>query len=369
MVSALQRALGRKVSRALLSERFYSHKVELPFQELALKTPENGHRRYLRPYYRNRIFFDQEYPCDKSDPSFPLERLKPLFQEMDLVMINLETPLTSRTRAQGYFISDPAYAWAMKEAGVGLVCLANNHTFDAGEAGFLETLEHLDRAGILQTGAGMSIDEVRAGRTMTVKGSRLCFLSYTQYCSQRYSSIAADYPGILPMDRLLMAEDIQRARARADLVLVSLHWGQEYVPNVHPAQIEIARGLVDAGADAVIGHHSHIPQAIEIYRGRPILYSLGNLIFGSAPRGYQSDSMLVELLIRNKAVVGLVVHPVSSQRFEAFQPYPLQGRRARALLEELLIKSLRFGTTIGLKEDTGVIAIDHFQRDGATDAH
>jgi poly-gamma-glutamate capsule biosynthesis protein CapA/YwtB (metallophosphatase superfamily) len=356
--SKVRTKIRRALARMVLSEQFFSNSVDLPLPELRVKSGNSEKGRYLKEYFRDRIFFEQEYPCDNSDPSFPFARLTPLFQEMDLVFVNLETPLTTKKRAQGYFISDPSYAQAMKDAGIGLVSLANNHVFDAGEPGFLDTLDHLDRAGILQTGAGLTLDQAREGKTVRIKGKTLHFLGYTQFCSHRYSSIAADYPGVLPLDPQLMAEDVRRARQASDLVLVSLHWGQEYVPNVHPAQVDIAHRLIDAGADCIIGHHPHIPQGIEIYKGRPILYSLGNFIFGNAPRkGMQHDNILVELLIGRQSIEGLILHPVSGNAFDLFQPFPLDGERAERLIQELQTKSARYRTSITAKDGKGLIAI------------
>jgi poly-gamma-glutamate capsule biosynthesis protein CapA/YwtB (metallophosphatase superfamily) len=364
-LSTVKRRFRRAMAKAMLSDRFFSNSVDLPLPRLRVKSGNGGERRFLKEYFKDRIFFDLEYPCDKSDPSFPFARLTPLFKEMDLVFVNLETPLSSRRRAQGYFISDPAYAKAMKDAGIGLVSMSNNHVFDAGEPGFLETLEHLSAAGILQTGAGSSMDEARAGRTLTVNGISVCVLAYTQFCSQRYSSMAGDYPGILPLDPWLMADDIRKARESADLVLVSLHWGQEYVPNVHPEQREMAHHLIDSGADCIIGHHPHVPQAIEIHRGRPIIYSLGNFVFGNSPRnGTHADNLLVELHVGERRIEGLVLHPIAGQRFEMFQPYPLEGQRARRLIEEMQIKCFKYGTRVTEKGGKGFISIHTADKGG-----
>jgi poly-gamma-glutamate capsule biosynthesis protein CapA/YwtB (metallophosphatase superfamily) len=364
-LSNVRRKLRRAMAKAMLSDRYFSNSVDLPLPRLRVKLGNGGERRFLKEYFKDRIFFDQEYPCDKSDPSFPFARLTTLFSEMDLVFVNLETPLSARKRAQGYFISDPAYARAMKDAGIGMVGMANNHVFDAGEPGFLETLEHLSAAGILQTGAGLSMAEARAGRTVTVNGRTLHFLAYTQFCSQRYSSIAGDYPGILPLDPKLMADDVRKARASADLVLVSLHWGQENVPNVHPEQREIAHKLIEAGADCIIGHHPHVPQAIEVHRDRPIIYSLGNFIFGNSPRnGTHTDNLLVELHVGERRIDGLVLHPIAGQRFEMFQPYPLEGQRARRLIEDMQIKCFKYGTRVAEKGGKGFISIHSADKKG-----
>jgi poly-gamma-glutamate synthesis protein (capsule biosynthesis protein) len=140
-------------------------------------------------------------------------------------------------------------------------------------------------------------------------------------------------------------------------VFVSLHWGIEHEPMPHPRQVEIAHLLIDHGADAIIGHHSHVPQAIEIYRGRPILYCLGNLIFGLGDTRWLFDNYLAEIVIDRDGIQGLIIHPVSGLKEELFQPQILTGTRAQGLLRTLQLKSSFFRTGIYIKEDKGYISI------------
>jgi poly-gamma-glutamate synthesis protein (capsule biosynthesis protein) len=154
----------------------------------------------------------------------------------------------------------------------------------------------------------------------------------------------------------MIEEDIKAAGEKADLVFVSLHWGFEDQPNIHPRQKEIAHMLIDAGADGIIGHHPHIPHGIEIYRGKPVLYSLGNLIFGFSSRLW-SDNFLAEIVIDRKSIQGIIIHPVSGRGQELSRPEILSGARARSTLHELQIKSVEFGTAIAIHDDLGFIKI------------
>jgi len=341
------------------SPKLFSAKSKVaPFPEFLIKTPENKTRVGLDRRPRKAARFNVDYPSAAAKFHHPFEKIAPFLRQRDLVLVNLETPLTSHRRARGHFLSDPGYAPAMREAGISIVNVANNHIFDGGEMGFLKTLEHLRDAGIAYVGAGRDLQDARSGTLLQLNRTKFVFLSYTQFCNANYSSIAADYPGILPMDRVLMVEDIKAARERADLVFVCLHWGFENQPNVHPKQVEIAHSLIDAGADAIIGHHPHVPHGIEVYRRRPILYSLGNLIFGRTRNGW-SDNYLAEIVIDQQRthIQGVAIYPISGQGQELLQPELLSGVRADALLHELQIKSAAFGTGIAIQDHIGYVKI------------
>jgi poly-gamma-glutamate capsule biosynthesis protein CapA/YwtB (metallophosphatase superfamily) len=358
-LTKIRRKFWGALYKSFYSPKFFSAKTKVAaFPEFLIRTPENEKRAGLDRYHRTVTRFNVDYASAAAKFAYPFEKIAPFLKERDLVLVNLETPLTSHRRARGHFLSDPGYAPAMREAGISVVSLANNHIFDGGEIGFLETLDHLRDAGIAYAGAGRDLQDARLGTLLQFNRTKFVFLSYTQFCNANYSSIAADYPGILPMDRGLMVEDVKVARERADLVFVCLHWGFENQPNVHPKQVEIAHSLIDAGADAIIGHHPHIPHGIEVYRRRPILYSLGNFIFGRTRDGW-SDNYLAEIVIDQQRIhiQGVMIYPISGQGQELLQPELLSGARADALLHELQIKSAAFGTGIAIQGHIGYIEI------------
>ena len=342
--------------KMVLSPRYFSTFIYYPFQEIRPKSSVSAGGRMPEKESAEREGFNAEHTPEESQLTYPFEKIKHLFQGRDLVLVNLETPLTDNPRVQGWFASNPGYAQAMKDAGISMTSLSNNHIFDAGERGFFDTIRNLGKAGIHWTGAGNSLAEARGGRLVYVKDMRISVLSYTQYCNSLYASIAGDYPGILPLDLNLMLEDVRRSRKQADLVLVSLHWGFEDQPSVHPRQIEIAHQLIDGGADCIIGHHPHVPHGIEIYRGKPVLYSLGNFIFGHC-KPLWGDNILVEIVIECKTIQGLVIHPIAGTGRELFQPVPVRGERAEAVLHNLQMRSAVFGTGIAINNDVGHIKI------------
>lgn len=348
--------IGRKLSR--IWDAVKLHQTVIPsFAELLVRTPANEKRMDLDGNSRAAVIFDLDNGFSERPLAYPFEKIAPFLRQKDFVLGNLETPLSDHKRAYGLFISDPGYAESMANAGISMVNLANNHIFDAGEIGFFQTIEHLAKAGVLYTGAGKDLENARAGAFVRVRDMKIVFLGYTQFCNNRFSSVADRYPGILPMDRQLILEDIHNAREKADLVFVNLHWGIENDPNVHPKQVEIAHFLIDNGADGIIGHHPHVPQGIEIYKKRPVFYSLGNFIFGQGDFRWNTDNYLGEIVIEGKMMRKILLHPISGQGRELFQPGLLKGIRANSLFSELKTRSAVFGTEIVIQNHVGCIHI------------
>jgi poly-gamma-glutamate capsule biosynthesis protein CapA/YwtB (metallophosphatase superfamily) len=312
---------------------------------------------------KNRLGDAADATCHRvGDPgkgSFPssFARVEPLLKQMDFVSVNLETPLADdRARRFGLFRSDPGYAQVMADAGISLANLANNHIFDALEEGLSQTVLHLEKARIKYCGYGQNVEEARAGRTISIKGIRFAFLGYTHYCNCRYASIAGSYPGILPLDRQLVIEDIDNAKRNADFVFVNIHWGIEDQPYVQVKSVELAHEFIDIGADAIIGHHPHVPHGIEIYQGKPVLYSLGNFVFGYGSDLW-GDNILVEIVIDKQRIQGLMIYPISGKGDEVRQPEVLTGTRGNAVLGNVARKSALFGTRIEIGNGVGYVAI------------
>jgi len=350
---SVQRKLKRKVTELLFSPALFSGGLDFDFGVMRLKSLEktlmNTHRVY-RSFVKHDIEWD-------GNCSYPFEKIGPFMRAKDIVFANLENPLTHAKRAHGFFLADPGYAGAMKGAGINIVSVANNHIFDGGEVGFLHTMENLNINNIEFTGGGKDLSSARRGRIVRANGTSILFLAYTRFCNSNFASTAGDYPGILPLDLDLIMEDLKSARGKSDMVFVSLHWGYENQPNIHPKQIEIAHRVIEAGADCIIGHHSHVPHGIEVYKGRPVIYSLGNFIFAYYMEGWQ-DNMLAEVVIEDKRIRGVMVHPISGRMNELFQPELLAGPRADSLLKEIKIKSALFKTPMAIKDGTGYIRID-----------
>jgi poly-gamma-glutamate synthesis protein (capsule biosynthesis protein) len=159
------------------------------------------------------------------------------------------------------------------------VSLANNHSGDQGRAAFLETMTHLDTAGIAYFGGGRNLAEAHRPLWVERKGLRIAILAYNEFKPRSFEA-GPDWPGVAWSEDDRVIADIRAAKAAgADHVIPFLHWGWEKETQPGERQRSFARRLIDEGAAAVVGGHPHVTQGAEIYRGRPIVYSLGNFVF------------------------------------------------------------------------------------------
>lgn len=328
-----------------------------PFFELLIPSEENENQKSIGMHDRNIIRLNNNILNYKDRFDLPFKKISGFLKEKDIVSINLETPLSNHSRSYGIYLSNPGYAKAIAEAGIKIVNLANNHIFDAGEIGFLDTMSYLEDANIFICGAGRDIQSARKGLMIQNNGIKFLFLGYTQYCDLRYASIAADYPGILPLDLNLIIEDIENAKKIGDFVFINLHWGLRNNNSVHSKQIEIAHELINAGADGIIGHHSHVVQGIEIYKQKPIIYSLGNFIFRHSHTNWQKDNYLAEIIVKEKKINKVKIYPISGLGKKLSQPELLDGKRANDFLSKLRQISNAFRTKIEIHDNIGYIEL------------
>jgi poly-gamma-glutamate capsule biosynthesis protein CapA/YwtB (metallophosphatase superfamily) len=237
-----------------------------------------------------------------------LASLKPELSDADLVMANLESPLTdspSTVPARGYDLrASPSSVQALVAANIDVLSLANNHRLDGGQAGLDETLEVLNANGLKALPPGES-----AWNT-TIQGIKLSFLAYD--CTS---------PSFDPEEA---KQAIARARAAGAFVIVSLHWGGEYRTAPEPGQIALAQTLVDAGAGMVWGHHPHVLQPLAWMNGAAqpyralVAYSLGNALFDQpAPPDASRGAVLLVTLdqqgIRSVRAVPFEIDTLLSQ--------------------------------------------------------
>lgn len=195
---------------------------------------------------------------------------------------NLEYPITQCGQGAAGKVNLKAernYLLASFPAAPTAVCLANNHILDYGEQGFQDTLTQLRDCEIPYFGAGKERDRYHNPLLLDVEGITVALLGYA--CPSTSAIIGdGEQAGAAKLDLMAIREDVQEARnSGAQVVVVSIHWGAEQVHLPKPDDVAIARSIVDAGADLLIGHHSHCIQPYEVYKGKPIFYGLGNCIF------------------------------------------------------------------------------------------
>lgn len=275
-----------------------------------------------------------------------------LLSEADLNVANLETPVTTRrTPSDKRFTyrMHPSALVAIRDAGFELVSLANNHTLDQGAGGLHDTLAHLRERGIQWAGAGSDIAAAREPAIVEKRGVKVGFLSYSCTFPESFWATATT-PGTAFCHEHWMVEDVARLRAQVDLVLVAYHWGAEKMETPKDYQKQLAHAAIAAGADAVIGHHPHVLQGVEVVDGKPVLYSLGNYAFGSRSDAAK-DSALARLVVRGKKIERLEMIPLNvHNRFVEFNPRVADGEVRERILQTLERLSSDLGAR-GTRED------------------
>ncbi|MBN1533085.1 MAG: CapA family protein [Spirochaetes bacterium] len=266
---------------------------------------------------------------------YPFRKIRESLMEYDFVVGNLETPITRRgtpVRNRYYvFQLDPSLSNALKSIPLTAVTLGNNHLFDYGPEGVHDTVARLEELKIVHSGAGANLSEARRPVVLKHGYSNVYILSYCGRPPERFYA-TDDQPGTAPMDLKIITEDIERYKRYDNLVIVSLHWGIEQTHMVQKDQISLAHDIIDAGADAIIGHHPHWPQGIEIYRKRPILYSLGNFVNGHFNK-VEKDNIMAAFHLNRNAIEAIEIIPIAGKnRVVKFQPYVLSGQEAKGNL-------------------------------------
>ena len=233
-----------------------------------------------------------EINCDGYDELY--KNVSQYLAAADLTFANVETPITLEApngTGAFQFNAPPASIKALQRAGIDVVSFANNHVYDQGRRGFRESMDILDLLGLPFAGAGRTRDEAYLPRIFDVNGMKIAFLAFTELLNDITKDDAPDRDPHVAIFDIKRAEKAVRAAAKqSDAVIVSAHWGTEYVQKPGKYQVDKAHRMIAAGAIAVIGHHPHVLQPIELYKPRKwdregvIAYSLGNFISNQGMR-------------------------------------------------------------------------------------
>jgi poly-gamma-glutamate synthesis protein (capsule biosynthesis protein) len=262
--------------------------------------------------------------------------------EKDLLMVNLENPITTSQATlpkEFNFKMRPRYVGALKRGRVDIVNLANNHTYDFGSSGLVETMRVLDSMGIAYVGAGTNLEDARQPVIYTVRGVRIGFLGF--HGRGAVWNATATKPGVAPRTESVILEDVEKLRPLVDFVVVNFHWGTELAEIPDRAQITLAHQTIDAGADLIIGHHPHVLQGIEDYKGKVIAYSLGNFVFGGNTQANYSTAVLKAQISRRGVVFDIV--PVQIKKY---RPQIASEKTAASVLGQMKARSKIFKRTI-----------------------
>jgi poly-gamma-glutamate capsule biosynthesis protein CapA/YwtB (metallophosphatase superfamily) len=241
-------------------------------------------------------------------------------READLTFGNLEGPISNRGTNQGSEYSlraDPKVIEGLNFAGFDVLAIANNHIWDWGSDALVDTATLLQENNIEAVGAGS--DYVAANKPIIKKidGLSVAFLAYTD----RYpNSLRAteQAPGISSFDVQNIQGLISELKKEVDIIVISLHWGEEYAGEPSASQRNVAHSLINAGASLIIGHHPHVVQEVEAYKDGWIAYSLGNFVFDQNFSPQTMEGLAIRARIKNKNIVGIDKLPVYLS--DSFQP-------------------------------------------------
>jgi poly-gamma-glutamate synthesis protein (capsule biosynthesis protein) len=251
----------------------------------------------------------------KNDFRFPFYYVASTTSEVDIAFANLETSISSRGRDQGSiysFRADPRVLEGLTFAGFDVLSVANNHIWDWGSEALIDTLDLLVKNNIQPVGAGRNEMEANAPIFLTRKNTKFAFLAYTNLMPKGLEA-GVDTPGLSHHDRESILGAIRAVRAQANIVIVSFHWGEEYEHQANSLQRVLARQMVEAGADLVIGHHPHVVQELEHYQSAIessdregwIAYSLGNFVFDQSFSTSTMTGMALFASVRDGKIINV----------------------------------------------------------------
>ncbi len=235
----------------------------------------------------------------KEGQLYPFARMQPVLKSADIAFGNLECCISTQGNPipkQFNFRADPLNATVLKQAGFTIVSCANNHAWDYGRDALLDTVQDVERTGVVVVGAGANRRVAHHLRIITRNSLKIGFLAYLGLVPALVAESETE-PCLSMASVETIRREVASAHDQVDVLIVSLHAGLEGALAATPRQRLYAQTAIDAGADMVIGHHPHVVQPMEMYHGKPIFYSLGNFVFSVSGRG--SGAMIDAVLKRH----------------------------------------------------------------------
>ncbi|MFH1825261.1 MAG: CapA family protein [Candidatus Firestonebacteria bacterium] len=269
---------------------------------------------------------------EKKPPVYPYEKVKSIISSADITFGNLECslardPSKEKPILTGYvFKASSDYSDGLKEAGFDILSLANNHSKGGGKGTIVKTIDVLNKKGIVTVGAGENLDKARELKIIKVDNIKVVFIASTLVCPEIYLA-KEDESGVYKSDENLILEDVKKAKQISSIVIVSLHWGEEKEFTPTNSQRDLAHKIIDNGCDLIIGHHPHVLQGLEIYKGKLIVYSLGNFIFDKTKETSKTNKSIILKCFFNKDTLSInkvEIFPVVL-RYDRFFPELAEG--------------------------------------------
>ncbi len=238
----------------------------------------------------------------------PYQYVKDDLKKYDLVVANLECVITDKGKPipeKDYILNAPVKSIdVIKNSGIDLLSLANNHSMDMGDEGFLDMLDKLNTANIPTFGGGITSDDAYKYKLIRVNGTAIAMITYNEI-NTWYTKPSKSTPGSMVNDMSKIAKLIQSAKSEADLVIIVPHWGEQYDLTQNKEQVAEAHQLIDNGADLVVGSHPYVVQGHEAYKNKDTFYSLGNFLFvGNNMDKVTTKGYGLEIYINDRKIVG-----------------------------------------------------------------
>lgn len=297
---------------------------------------------------------------EKYGTDYLFEKIRPIFSQADYVSGNLENAVLSQEENNYekldkiiHLYTDPEAVKTLKSENFSVVNLANNHMMDYGIEGLTDTMSELDDVKLDYVGAGNDVEEATTVDYQEINGLTIATLGFTDVLVEGFSALG--YRGGVAR---AIAENvfpaIEEAHEKADLVFVNVHWGVEYDGEPHPKQQELGRAMIDVGADAIIGHHSHVLSEVEKYNNGIIFYGLGNFIFD---QGWTrtKDSAVVQYDLLKDGTGRFEITPL---RIRGAQPYVTHNKYYQMKINRQLTKNQ---PSENFKKEDGklILEVDH----------
>ncbi len=293
---------------------------------------------------------------EESGYDYPYAGIKEEIIKGDIAVGNLECPLTDSgnavlKRPELIFKGSKLNGAALKGAGFDLLSLANNHTMDQGREGLTNTIKVLESFGIRTLGAGMTRSEARKPVFIEKGKTRIGFLGYCDFPPEGYM-YDEDKADVARADIKSLGEEVKVAAEQCDFLVVSFHWGKEFDCYPGDRQREMAHAAIEKGAGLIIGHHPHVLQSVEEFKGKLIFYSLGNFVFDrQLPKG-TDEAVIIDITVDGGGWKETRIAPV---KIEDCKPVIAQGQAAELILDKYKAYSKDYGVDIGIADGIGYI--------------
>jgi len=296
----------------------------------------------------------------KYGANYPFEKVAPYLKEADIATGNLEGPHCGVGKAMDkkyVFRISPKWLAGYKWAGFDVLNVANNHAMDYGGECFLQSNRNIRKLGMDLCGGGKNVYDGNRPAVIERNGTRIAFLGYSAtYPKEAWAG--AKTPGTIFPERSRVINAVKEASNKYDLLVVHFHWGGEGRTVPKDYQKDLAHLVIDNGADLVIGHHPHLLQGIELYKGRLIFYSLGNFIFASYSKRAKTSVMVAVELEKTGKIFKARVVPVNVYNYDVhLQTAPMPGDPN--IIQELneVSAAITWGKGVRIDSKGGIILI------------